>query len=130
MKSEIDKDIAKYYSSVDSPTINNLSKDDNLKNLIKLSTVADLYIFCKKNKRWMLKEKETLLNECQKTKKREIKKSSYILGNLAKLCPNNSYEQIKTVNQDLENKIENIDKMINIININEDNDYIEMYSNC
>jgi len=51
MKSDIDEDIAKYYSSIDSPTINNLYRDDYFKNLIKLSTVTDLYIFCKKNKR-------------------------------------------------------------------------------
>ena len=129
MKSEIDEDIAKYYSSIDSPTINNLYRDDYFKNLIKLSTVTDLYIFCKKNKRWILKEKQTLLNECKKTKKREIKKSSYILGNLAKLCPNNSYEQIKLVNQDLEIKIKNIDNIISMIDDNND-DYIEMFSNC
>lgn len=129
MKSEIDEDIAKYYSSIDSPTINNLYRDDYFKNLIKLSTVTDLYIFCKKNKRWILKEKQTLLNECKKTKKREIKKSSYILGNLAKLCPNNSYEQIKLVNQDLEIKIKNIDNIISMIDDKND-DYIEMFSNC
>jgi hypothetical protein len=129
MKSDIDEDIAKYYSSIDSPTINNLYRDDYFKNLIKLSTVTDLYIFCKKNKRWILKEKQTLLNECKKTKKREIKKSSYILGNLAKLCPNNSYEQIKLVNQDLEIKIKNIDNIISMIDDNND-DYIEMFSNC
>ena len=42
--------IVKYYSSIDKDIINILCKNEILKNLIKLSTETDIYIFNKKYK--------------------------------------------------------------------------------
>ena len=76
--------IVKYYSSIDKDIINILCKNEILKNLIKLSTETDIYIFNKKYKNWQIKTKNKLLKECTNTKKKEIMTSSYLLSNLAK----------------------------------------------
>ena len=116
--------INKYYNSVDTNYINNLCKNSNLKNLINLSIQTDLYIFDKKRKKNKLKDKICLLKECDKIKKKEIKNSSHMLSNLAKICKNNDdiydnpvTEKIKNIYKDLENKINNIDKIVNVIKI-------------
>jgi len=53
--------IVKYYSSIDKDIINILCKNEILKNLIKLSTETDIYIFNKKYKNWQIKTKNKLL---------------------------------------------------------------------
>lgn len=138
-----------YYSSIDKNIINNLCKNNNLKNLINLSTQSDVFVFNKKNKK--LKSKEKLLNECKQIKNRELKTTSSMLSNLAKL--NNSQEiinhsnDVKQICSQLENKMVTIDQMISCINdlnsesptlqnynikiLNIDQDqYLECYSNC
>ena len=138
-----------YYSSIDKNIINNLCKNNNLKNLINLSTQSDVFVFNKKNKK--LKSKEKLLNECKQIKNRELKTTSSMLSNLAKL--NNSQEiinhsnDVKQICSQLENKMVTLDQMISCINdlnsesptlqnynikildIDQDQ-YLECYSNC
>jgi hypothetical protein len=116
--------INKYYNLVDTNYINNLCKNSNLKNLINLSIQTDLYIFDKKKKKNKLKNKLSLLKECDKIKKKEIKNSSNMLSNLAKICKNNDdiynnpvTEKIKNIYKTLENKINNIDEIVNVIKI-------------
>jgi len=156
MNAQMDRTIDKYYSSIDKNILDNLCQNKNLKNLINLSTVTDLYIFNKKNKKLKLKSKDKLLKECKIIKKKEIKITSAMLANLAKL--NNNYEtnNIKYICENLNDKITNIDNIIKCIelldtntennsdtfNINENikiinikspeisDDYIEYYSNC
>jgi len=138
-----DNSIEQYYCSVDKNIISDLSKKNNLKNLIYLSTISDIYLFNKKNKKWNLKSKHTLLKECDKVKKKELKKSSIMLSNLAKLDNVRNIKNtnnIKNIYDTLNNKIINIDNIIDyIVNIDstESNDeiinlenYIECYSNC
>lgn len=122
----MDKTIDEYYSSIDKSILNNLCQNNNLKNLINLSTVTDLYIFNKKNKKWKLKSKDKLLKECETIKKKEIKTTSNMLANLAKL--NNNYEttNIKHICENLNNKITNIDnviKCIELLDTNTENNY-------
>ncbi len=148
----MNKTIDEYYSSIDKSVLNNLCQNKNLKNLINLSTVNDIYIFNKKNKKWKLKSKDKLLKECKIIKKKEIKTTSLMLANLAKL--NNSYEttNIKYICENLNNKITNIDniiKCIELLDLNTENNndntikiidivkssdqsdsYIECYTNC
>ena len=127
-----------YYSKVDKKVLINLCKNNNLKNLINLSTQTDINVF-NKNK---LKNKDTLLKECEQIKKKELKHTSILLSNLAKLNQINDIQNVHNVCQTLENKITNIDKIIDcvkVLDINDtdvstktDNmtDYIECYSNC
>lgn len=153
----VDKNIDSYYSSVDKKLIDDLYKNNNLKNLINLSTVTDLYVFNKKNKKWHLKSKKTLLKECNIIKKKELKTSSCLLNNLAKLNTNDDTSNIKKIFDGLHNKISNLNNIINCIenldtsetmsNLNEtppkqikiidlipklnnSDSYIECYSNC
>jgi hypothetical protein len=126
MNTQMDKTIDEYYSSIDKSILNNLCQNNNLKNLINLSTVTDLYIFNKKNKKWKLKSKDKLLKECETIKKKEIKTTSNMLANLAKL--NNNYEttNIKHICENLNNKITNIDnviKCIELLDTNTENNY-------
>jgi hypothetical protein len=114
-KNNIDE-IDKYYSSIDKGLINNLCQNNNLKNLINLSTQTDIYIFNKKNKKWQLKSKDKLLKECEQIKKKELKVSSSMLSNLAKLSNIDDSNTVKTICQNLENKILNIDKIMSCIN--------------
>jgi hypothetical protein len=89
--------------------INNIS---NIKNLINLSSLADINIFDKKMK---IKNKDKLIKECEKIKRQQIKDTSLMLSNLAKLNqPSNN--NVKNIFSNLENKIENIDKIISCIN--------------
>ena len=153
----VDKSIDSYYSSVDKKLIDNLFKNNNLKNLINLSTVTDLYVFNKKNKKWQLKSKETLLKECNVIKKKELKTTSCLLNNLAKLNASRDTNNIKKIFDGLHNKISNLDNIISCIenldttetltSLNENipkqikiidlvseltnsDSYIECYSNC
>ena len=139
----IDINIDQYYASVDKKILTNLCKNDKLKNLINLSSQSDIYIFNKKNKKWQLKTKEKLLKECNQIKKKEIKSSSSMLSNLAKIN-NNDVKKIKNICNNLENRITNIDLIIDHINdidseidynfiptiIDLNDSYIECYSNC
>jgi hypothetical protein len=139
----IDKTIDQYYASIDKNILKDLCKNEKIKNLIDLSSQSDIYIFNKKNKKWRLKSKQILLKECNQVKKKELKNSSSMLSNLAKLN-NNDVKEVKNICNNLENKITNIDIMIDYINdidteinytfiptiINLENDYIECYSNC
>ena len=108
--------IENFYSSVDTNVLNRLCKNTNLKNLINLSVQTDIYIFNKKYKKWQLKSKDQLLKECNKVKKHELKLSSTMLSNLAKLNNHTCITDIKTINNHLENKLDNIEKIITCIN--------------
>lgn len=116
MADKSDNTIDQYYSSVDKNLISDLCKNNNLKNLIKLSTVTDLYIFNKKNKKWHLKSKDKLLKECENIKKKELKTSSTMLSNLAKLNTFQDISEVKDICDHLQNKISNLDNLINCIN--------------
>ena len=105
-----------YYSSVDKNLIQNMYKNNNLRNLINLSSKSDLYIFNKKNKKWQLKSKDKLLKECNQIKKKEIKESSIMLSNLAKLADNNEYKTVYYIYNNLQTKIADIDKIVSCIN--------------
>jgi hypothetical protein len=110
------KSLNEYYSSVDKNLLENLSKNNNIRNLINLSSKSELYIFNKKNKKWQLKSKDKLLKECNQIKKKEIKESSVMLSNLAKLTNNNEYNSVSTIYNKLQSKIADIDKIVNCIN--------------
>jgi hypothetical protein len=110
------KSLNDYYSSVDKKLIDDMYKNNNLRNLINLSTKSDLYIFNKKNKKWQLKSKDKLLKECNQIKKKEIKESSMMLSNLAKLSSNNEFNTVSTIYNNLQTKIADIDEIVNCIN--------------
>ena len=110
------KSLNDYYSLVDKNLMDNLYKNNNLRNLINLSTKSELYIFNKKNKKWQLKSKDKLLKECNQIKKREIKESSIMLSNLAKLSNNNEYNGVSNIYNNLQTKIADIDEIVNCIN--------------
>jgi hypothetical protein len=58
--------IENYYKNIDKPVINDYINNFNLKNLLELSTITDLYVFNKKKKNeWKLKDKRLLLKECE-----------------------------------------------------------------
>jgi hypothetical protein len=95
--------------------LGNISNNNDLKNLISLSNQAELNIFSKKNKKMELKSKSQILKECEQIKKKEIKMSSSMLSNLAKLSNSNDLTEIKSIYQNLENKISNIDRIINCV---------------
>ena len=122
------EEINKYYPGVDKNMLSDLCKNNSLKNLINLSTQTDISVF-NKNK---LKNKEKLLKECEKVKKQELKKSSAMLSNLAKLnqLDDIGVENIQTIYKNLESKISNIDKIIDCVKVLDSDNYIECYSNC
>ena len=57
------------------------------------------------------------MKECDKIKKKELKSSTNLLSNLAKLSDNININNFKNIYSTLENKIYNIDKFIDHINI-------------
>jgi len=126
--------IETYYKNLDKPVIDNYANDLNLKNLLTLSTITDLYLFNKKKKKneWKLKDKRKLLKECDIKRKQTIKEVSTSLNVLSKNKSTNLVKEIKIKNNTLLNKIENIDSIIETIeNIypTVSDEYIEIYSN-
>jgi len=134
----IDNEIENYYKNIDKPIINNCINNLNLKNLLKLSTVIDLYVFTKNKKVssqnvWKLKDKRELLKECELKKKKMIKEVKSSLNNLSKGVPkSNLLNELKIKNNDLLNNVENIESVIETIENNYptlSDEFIEVYSN-
>jgi len=157
----IDNDIENYYKNIDKPIINNCINNLNLKNLLKLSTVVDLYLFKKKkNKKsvdnnfsrkiispeiieykskkidnfsWKLKDKRELLKECEFKRKKMIKEVSSSLNILSKSEKSSKLvNEIKIKNNNILNKVENIDSIIETLETNYptlSDEFIEVYSN-
>ena len=125
--------IETYYKNIDKPVIDNCINNLNLKNLLALSTITDLYLFTKKKKNeWKLKDKRELLKECDIKRKKTIKEVSTSLNVLFKNKSLNLVKEIKIKNNTLLNKIENIDSLIETIEKNYpilSDEYIEIYSN-
>ena len=142
-------DINIYYSTVDKKILTDCCENNNLKELIKLSTYTDLFVFNKKQKHYPLKTKDKLLQECTIIKKKEIKNASSMLSNLAKLNTINEIDNVNEIYLKLHDKLLNINKVVkcinnidipsniitiqpNLLNIKEDtssDSYIEYYSN-
>ena len=123
--------IENYYKNIDKPLINNYINNLNLKNLLSLSTLTNLYIFTKKTKnQWKLKDKRKLLKECDIKRKKTLKEASISLNMLSKTKSSNIIKEIKIKNDNLLNQIENIDSLIETIEHNYPiDDFIEIYSN-
>lgn len=126
--------IETYYKNIDKPVIENCVNNLNLKNLLALSTITDLYLFTKKKKKneWKLKDKREILKECDIKRKKTIKEVSTSLNVLSKNKSTNLIKEIKIKNDTLLDKIENIDSLIeNIEKIypTTSDEYIEVYSN-
>ena len=112
----MDNKIEDYYKNIDKPIINNCINNLNLKYLLELSTVTDLYLFNKKKKnQWKLKDKRQLLKECENQRKKTIKEATTSLNGLSKNKTSNLIEDIKIKNNNLLNKVENIDTLIETI---------------
>lgn len=126
--------IETYYKNIDKPVIDNCVNNLNLKNLLALSTITDLYLFTKKKKKseWKLKDKRELLKECDIKRKKTIKEVSTSLNVLSKNKSTKLVKEIKIKNDTLLNKIENIDSFIETIEKiypTISDEYIEVYSN-
>lgn len=126
--------IETYYKNIDKPVIDNCVNNLNLKNLLALSTITNLYLFTKKKKKneWKLKDKRELLKECNVKRKKTIKEASTSLNVLSKNKSTDLVKEIKIKNNTLLNKIENIDSLIETIEKNYptmSDEYIEIYSN-
>lgn len=125
--------IENYYKNIDKPVIDKCVNTLNLKNLLALSTITDLYLFTKKKKNeWKLKDKRKLLKECDMKRKKTIKEVSTSLNVLSKNKSSNLVKEIKIKNDTLLDKIENIDSLIETIEKTYptmSDEFIEIYSN-
>ena len=107
MENEIKMKIYDFYKNVDKTVINNLTKDENSQDVLKLSVYAELNLLNKTNDKWKLKDKRTLLKEIDLEKKNKIKQ----LTNLLENSLNNTLENIKTANEKIINYINNINNL-------------------
>lgn len=126
--------IENYYKNIEKPIIDNCVNNLNLKNLLDLSTITDLYLFTKKKKKneWKLKDKREILKECDIKRKKTLKEVSTSLNVLSKNKSTDLVKEIKIKNDKLLNKIENIDSFIETIEKlypTQSDEYIEIYSN-
>ena len=87
----------------------------NLKNLINLSTDSNINIFNKKKNKLIIKDKKRILKECENIKKKEVKISSNMLSNLAKLNKIDDSGSISEICNNLKIKINKIDKVIDCV---------------
>jgi hypothetical protein len=84
--------------------------NNNLQNLVALSSINNVNIFEHKGK-WILKDKRKLIKECNNKKKKKIKEICNSLKSLA----NNDVSHIKIMNANLINDIEKMDSLIETI---------------
>ena len=128
-----EKNIENYYKNIEKPIINNFMNNVNLKNLLNLTTIIDLSVFTpKKNKKeWKLKDKRTLLKECEIKRKYKIKEATQSITSLTKNKSNDTIEAVKNKNENILNDISNINTLIETIEKNypETNNYLEIFSN-
>jgi hypothetical protein len=127
----MNNNIEKYYENIKEGIINECLNNNNLKNLLELSTKTDLYVFTKKKKdNWILKDKRVLLKEChfkRNQKLKEVKTNVNILNKHKSVNLNNTHNLL--------NDIEEIDNLITTIESTfpENNllggGYIETFSN-
>lgn len=127
--------ITEYYTTIDKNILNELCKNDYIKHLLELSMKTNLPVVHKKHKRWIIKDKHDIITQCQKRKKKVIKQTMTMLTNLAELCSaelcsTNTIIEMKKINHLLEEKINDIDMILEHINTSSDEEYIECYSNC
>ena len=100
--------------------MNNDNNNLSLKNLIHLSADSNINIFNKRKDKLIIKDKKRILKECESVKKKELKSSSSMLANLAKLNTINNKDSIKEICSNLETKINKIDQVIDCVNNLED----------
>jgi len=106
--------------------------DNDINDLIYLSKKSKINILKKNNSKWVLRDKRKILNDCNKMKKKIIRNFSTNLKNLS-LKEDIPTKELKDINNKNISDITNIDTIINIINNksenDNDNDYIEIYTN-
>ena len=125
--------IENYYKNIEKPIINDFLYKYNLKNLLELTTITDLYVFSKKRKNeWKLKEKSLLLKECKHKRKIKIEEINNQIKYLAKNKSKNIIVDIKNKNNNILSDIENIDILIETIEKEYpiiENNFLEIFSN-
>lgn len=125
--------IENYYKNIEKPIINDFLYKYNLKNLLELTTITDLYVFSKKRKNeWKLKEKSLLLKECEHKRKIKIEEINNQIKYLAKNKSKNIIVDIKNKNNNILSDIENIDILIETIEKEYpiiENNFLEIFSN-
>jgi hypothetical protein len=132
---EINKNnLENYYKNIDKPIINDCLNKFNLKNLLELSTITDLYVFTKQRKKeWKLKEKRMLLKECDVKRKQKLKAVTESIHELSKNKSKDLLLEVKHKNNSLLNEIETIDTLIETIEkdypLIESNNFLEKFSN-
>jgi hypothetical protein len=122
-------DLTKYYTSIDEPVLNEFCKNDYVRLLLELSAKTKLDVLQKKYKRWIIKDKYDIITQCKKIKRKEIKQTMNLLTKLADKIQPDALSEIKELNTQLEDKINDINMIIDHISSSEE-EYIECYSNC
>lgn len=122
-------DLTKYYTSIDEPVLNEFCKNDYVRLLLELSAKTKLPVLQKKYKRWIIKDKYDIITQCKKIKRKEIKQTMNLLTKLADKIEPHALSEIKELNTKLEDKINDINMIIDHISSSEE-EYIECYSNC
>jgi len=123
-----------YYKNIDKPIINDCLNKFNLKNLLELSTITNLYVFTKQKKKdWKLKEKRMLLKECDIKRKQKLKAVTESINELSKNKSKDLLLEVKQKNNSLFNEIETIDTLIETIEKDypdlESKAFLEKFSN-
>jgi hypothetical protein len=128
------ENLENYYKNIDKPIINDCLNKFNLKNLLELSTITNLYVFTKQKKKdWRLKEKRMLLKECDIKRKQKLKAVTESINELSKNKSKDLLLEVKQKNNSLFNEIETIDTLIETIEKDypdlESKAFLEKFSN-
>ena len=100
-----------------------------LNNLKKLANESNINLFKKNKNNWVLRDKRIIVDECNKMKKRKIKKMSTNIKSISQKSDIKT-ENIKKINSQTLSELENLDTIINLLTNSDDTDnYIEIYSN-
>jgi hypothetical protein len=107
MDNEIKLKIIDFYKNIDKSLVNNLFKDENIQNVLKLSMQTELSLLNKSRNKWKIKDKRKLLKELDSVKKDKISqltKSLEFVNDIA-------IENIKKINEKVIMDINNINHL-------------------
>ena len=107
MDNEIKTKITDFYKNVDKPIVNNLFKDENIQNVLKLSMQSELPILNKINNKWKIKDRRKLLKEIDIEKKNKVSQLTKSLDSIN----DNVIEDIKKTNEKVILDINNINHL-------------------
>ena len=101
--------IVNFYKDVDKPMLNSLYNDNEVKDILVLSTKTDFPLLQKDKNGWNVKNKGKLLKDIDSIKKKKVKEFTSVVNNYHK--DNTNIDELKNNNNKMISELESIDNL-------------------